>query len=130
MEDFNCDFEDFEKVVELPYEFVMKNPRKARAGVYVWKVLDDGKQRVIRVGKSDSNVQKRALEHVKRNTWGVMEGYAAKPGLSLTLYELVSPSKIHSVYALEYYLEKTLKPECPQGRRVLKTKVRNHRRDT
>ncbi|WP_157509051.1 hypothetical protein [Ferrimonas futtsuensis] len=82
-------------------------------GVYVWVSNCDG---VLRVGRSLTNSRKRALEHIRDNTGGVMAEYGADAETRLCLFNVREPIDYHWVAALEIFLEKSLEPKLKAGR--------------
>ena len=90
-------------VLPFPVNVDPLDLRAARAGVYVW--LSGG--RVIKIGRSFSNARKRALEHVRDNTGGVMGEMMTDTQLLLFT---VDEEDCHWPAALEVYLERVLDP--------------------
>lgn len=89
--------------------------RTKRPGIYVFWHEDVG---YLKIGKSQTNASKRALEHVRDNT-RTKDGAAVQihmadmrecPKCHLVLVNLDSPRNMHWVLALEHYLENTLNP--------------------
>lgn len=85
------------------------------AGVYVFIHEEYG---CLKVGKSNSNASKRALEHLRDDTHSKDEAiHMAQLRQSDKTYMLVfalqKPECVHWVLALEYYLEKTLPLRIP-----------------
>lgn len=78
-----------------------KTPGIAAPGVYVFL---DG-EKIIKVGRSLTNSRKRALEHIPANTGGAMAELINIPSVRLMLFNLVKPSDIHWVCALEVFFE-------------------------
>ena len=88
-----------------------------RAGVYVYICEPDT---CLKVGKSHLNASKRALEHCIDNTKSkdgtiLMADHLDSDKTYMLVFALKDKSK-HWVLALEYYLEKTLKPRIPSKR--------------
>jgi len=87
-------------------------------GVYVWYSESQG---IIRVGKSFTNSRKRALEHIRDNTGGVMQRLEERGELRLQLFNLkefdsTDAPKLHWVAALEVLFEHQLKIHIPSKR--------------
>lgn len=78
-----------------------RTPGVAAPGVYVF--LDGDK--IIKVGRSLTNSRKRALEHIPANTGGTMAELINTPSARLMLFNIVKPSDIHWVCALEVFFE-------------------------
>jgi len=76
-------------------------------GVYVWFHPDKG---VIRVGRSLTNSRKRALEHIVANTGGVVADISKDKDTRILLFNVIDPSNIHWITALEVYFERQLAP--------------------
>lgn len=76
-------------------------------GVYVfWKA---GK--VIKVGRNLANSRKRALQHIRDNTGGLMEALESDPDAHLLLFNIKNFDDRHWVSALEVFFELRLKPK-------------------
>lgn len=71
---------------------------------------------VIRVGRSFDNSRKRALQHLRENTGGVMAELENDHNSRLILFNVKSSDDYFWVAALEVLLEKKLNPEVPAGR--------------
>jgi len=87
------------------------------AGVYVF-IYEDG--RCLKVGKSQQNASKRALEHCRDNT-SSKDGTIRMADLRLSnkthmLVFALQGESVHWVLALESYLERTLNPRIPSHR--------------
>ncbi len=76
-------------------------------GVYVWYNLKKGP---IKVGRHLTNSRRRALEHIRDNTLGIMKEICEKEDTILLLFNVKNREDIHWVAALEIFLEKTIKP--------------------
>jgi hypothetical protein len=86
-------------------------------GVYVFFHPQRG---VIRVGRSFDNARKRALQHIRDNTGGVMADLLTDPEASLILFSVNNKEDYFWAASLEVYLEKELLKmellEIPSGR--------------
>lgn len=82
-------------------------------GVYVWHHPDKG---VLKVGRHFTNARKRALEHIRDNTGGVMGKYGNDQKTQLILFNVKDPANYHWVAAVEVFLEKELNPYVPSKR--------------
>jgi hypothetical protein len=82
-------------------------------GVYVWWHPEHG---VIRVGRSLDNSRKRAMEHIRDNTGGIMAELGADERTTVLLFNVIDRQKYYWVAALEIYLERVLSPKIPAGR--------------
>ena len=88
-------------------------------GVYVLVHEDKG---YIKVGKSQSNASKRALEHfsksitVKEYVELGMSGLRQSERMYMLIFALQNQEKMHWVLALEHYLERELKPSLQSKR--------------
>jgi hypothetical protein len=76
-------------------------------GVYIWWHPDFG---VVKVGRHLTNARKRALEHARDNTGGIMASLGADHRTKILLFNVIDPKKCHWVAALEIYLESILDP--------------------
>ena len=106
------------------FDFTEREARKSQEdkvwhpGVYVWYSESQG---IIRVGKSFTNSRKRALEHIRDNTGGVMQRLEERGELRLQLFNLkefdsTDAPKLHWVAALEVLFEHQLKIHIPSKR--------------
>jgi len=116
MSDFSCTMNDFRTEVDVDWD---RNP-VPEPGVYAWRVR--GTDRYVRIGKSNSNVIKRALEHVNGDypdgyTYKIMGKYFRNNSLELDIYVLDEKDKKYRILALEDYLEKTCEPIIRSGTR-------------
>ena len=87
-------------------------------GVYVF-IDENG--RCLKVGKSLMNASKRALEHCRDNTSSKdgtihMADRVNSEKTYMLVFALQEPDSLHWVLALEYYLEKKLRPTIPSQR--------------
>ena len=88
-------------------------PFVANPGVYVfWHP----KRGVIKVGRHLINSRKRALEHIRDDTGGLMKKLSADNSLRLLLFNVKDEQSKHWVAALEIFFEKRLKPEIRSKR--------------
>jgi hypothetical protein len=96
-------------VLELPVDDVKKSTEECvyHPGVYVWLHPDRG---VLKVGRHFTNSRKRALEHIRDNTGGVMRAYGEKSETKLLLFNVRDPDAYHWVAAVEVFLERVGKP--------------------
>ncbi len=76
-------------------------------GVYVWWHPERGP---LKVGRHFTNSRKRALEHIKDNTGGVLKEYGKRPDTILLLFNVRNPNEYHWIAALEVFLETKLNP--------------------
>ena len=76
-------------------------------GVYVWWHPERG---VLKVGRHFTNSRKRALEHIKHNTGGVLKEYGSDPDTRLLLFNVKDPNDLHWVAAVEVFLETKAEP--------------------
>jgi hypothetical protein len=87
-------------------------------GVYVF--LNEGK--CLKVGKSQSNASKRALQHCGTDDTSSADGklHMSRLGYNdqtqLLVFALNQPDCLHWVVALENYLERKLQPLIPSKR--------------
>lgn len=81
-------------------------------GVYVW-FKDVG---VLKVGRHLTNARKRALEHIRDDTGGIMKELGGNQSSRLLLFTVRSPEDYHWPAAVEIYLEKVLKPKIRSKR--------------
>lgn len=84
-----------------------------KPGVYVYWHTERG---IIKVGRHFTNSRKRALEHIKHNTAGIMSSLRDDPKTRILLFNIKNIDDIHWVAALEVYLEKNTAPEIRSGR--------------
>lgn len=82
-------------------------------GVYLWWHPERG---VVKVGRHLTNSRKRALEHVRANTGGVIKALANDPETKVLLFNVRDPNHHHWVAALEVFFEKQLNPTVRSGR--------------
>jgi len=85
-------------------------------GVYVFWRRDLG---VIKVGKSQSNSKKRALEHIRDNTRNnlfKMKNLANAQETVLILFNIRDKRDVHWLLSLEAFLEWNSYPVIPSGR--------------
>ena len=101
------------------YSLEVKEARNSKAK-HVWKpgcyVFWNEELGVLRVGRSFSNSRKRALEHIRDNTGGIMHGIESDNNARLILFNLKRKEDVHWVAAVEVFLESILKPYIPSGR--------------
>ncbi len=84
-----------------------------KPGVYVfWHPV----RGVIKVGRHFTNARKRAFEHLRDNTGGVMTTLKNDEGMRLLLFNVKKSEDKHWVAALEVYFEEQLSPEVKSGR--------------
>ena len=84
-----------------------------KPGVYVFWHPTRG---VIKVGRHFTNSRKRAFEHLRDNTGGVMTALRDDQGTRLLLFNVKEAEDKHWVAALEVYFEEQLSPEVKSGR--------------
>ncbi|MGB4000332.1 MAG: hypothetical protein WBM23_10590 [Desulfomonilia bacterium] len=84
-----------------------------KPGVYVFWHPTRG---VIKVGRHFTNSRKRAFEHLRDNTGGVMTALRDDQGTRLLLFNVKESEDKHWVAALEVYFEEQLSPEVKSGR--------------
>lgn len=85
-------------------------------GVYVYWHPAHG---VIKVGKSQGNSKKRALEHIQANTKNnkfSMESLSSSEDAKLILFNIPNNSRLHWILSLEAFFEWNLSPAIPAGR--------------
>ncbi|MHB8406472.1 MAG: hypothetical protein ACYDCJ_13755 [Gammaproteobacteria bacterium] len=82
-------------------------------GVYVWWHPDRG---VIKVGRHLTNSRKRALEHLRDNTGGIMAALEGDKATRLLLFNVKNPADHHWVAALEIFFESKLHPAVASDR--------------
>lgn len=85
----------------------------ANPGVYVWWNPLHG---VVRVGVSNQNSRKRALQHISDNTGEIMKSLGSDSKTILLLFNIKDRKDSHWVFALEKFFEKTLEPEIKPKR--------------
>lgn len=67
----------------------------------------------VKVGKSQKNSRKRAMEHIRDNTpkknstYGMAQ-LANEPGAKVVLFNVISKEDVHWVLAVEHYLERKI----------------------
>jgi len=84
-----------------------------KPGVYVfWHPT----RAVIKVGRHFTNSRKRAFEHLRDNTGGVMTALKNDKGARLLLFNVKESKDKHWIAALEVYFEEQLSPEVKSGR--------------
>ena len=76
-------------------------------GVYVWYNLKKGP---IKVGRHLVNSRKRALEHIRDNTAGIMKEICENNDTILILFNVKDSKDIHWVVALEIFFERSINP--------------------
>ena len=82
-------------------------------GVYVfWHSI----RGVIKVGRHFTNTRKRAFEHLRDNTGGVMTALKSDEDTRLLLFNVKELKDKHWIAALEVYFEGHLSPEIKAGR--------------
>lgn len=87
-----------------------------RPGIYVFWHPKYG---VIKVGKSQSNSKKRALEHIRDNTHNVDFSMSCLPNekeAKLLLFNIVDDKDLHWLLSLEAFMEWNTSPTIPAGR--------------
>ena len=84
----------------------------AKPGVYVWWRPSE----VLKVGRNLMNSRKRALEHVRDNTGGIMAGLREDPSVRLLLFNVTDLADKHWPAALEIFFEERLGPVVPSKR--------------
>jgi len=103
------------KIFDMPLAEVesIKDPLITMPGIYVfWHPA----RSVIKVGRHFTNSKKRALEHLRDNTGGVMAELRNDDRTRLLLFNVKDSKDKHWVAALEIYLEEHLSPEVKSGR--------------
>lgn len=84
-----------------------------KPGVYVfWHPL----RGVIKVGRSFANSRKRAFEHIRENTGGVMAALKNDEETRLLLFNVKELGDKHWIASLEVYFEEQLSPEIKSGK--------------
>ena len=82
-------------------------------GVYVfWHPV----RGVIKVGRHFTNTRKRAFEHLRDNTGGVMAALKSNEGTRLILFNVKELKDKHWITAVEVFFEEHLSPEIKSGR--------------
>lgn len=95
------------------------SPELIRPGVYIfWNQV----RGVIKVGKSQTNSLKRALNHIQDGTKTKDKSFDMKAlkgdsNTFLTLINIKDKKDMHWILGLEYYLEEYLHPLIPSDRR-------------
>lgn len=87
-----------------------KESSLTRPGVYIFWKADVG---VIKVGKSETNARKRALEHLRDDTKNhklSMSSLSTDPSCHLLLITVAEDKDRHWVSSLESFLERKLNP--------------------
>ncbi len=92
---------------------ILQEPYILKPGVYVFWHPTRG---VIKVGRHFTNSRKRALEHLRDNTGGVMTALKGDGETRLLLFNVKEPEDKHWVAALEIYFEEHLLPEIESRR--------------
>ncbi len=82
-------------------------------GTYVWWHPERG---VLKVGRHFTNARKRALEHIKDDTGGILRRYGNNPDTKLILLNIKDPEDYHWVAAVEVFLERKAQP-CVRSKR-------------
>ena len=85
-------------------------------GIYIHWRDDLG---VIKVGKSQSNSKKRALEHIKDNTKNdefEMRCLETDENARLILFNILDKGNMHWLLSLEAYMDWNTNPVIPSGR--------------
>lgn len=85
-------------------------------GVYIHWRADLG---VIKVGKSQSNSKKRALEHIQANTKNSnfeMSALETDQDARLILFNILDSTDIHWLLSLEAFMDWNCDPLIPSGR--------------
>lgn len=87
-----------------------------KPGIYVFWTPIKG---VIKVGKSQSNSKKRALEHIRDNTHNKdinMRDLPDNKEAKLLLFNITNDTDLHWLLSLEAYMEWNAKPAIKAGR--------------
>lgn len=84
-----------------------------KPGCYVYWSPNKGP---IKVGRSLSNSRKRALEHIRDNTGGIMKSLEDESDAKLLLFNVKDEKNNHWVAAVEIFMELKLKPWIPSKR--------------
>lgn len=105
-------------VLELNIDNALNNGTEEanRPGVYVYWHPEHG---VIKVGKSQSNSKKRALEHIRDNTHNSnisMNTLPNKKETILLLFNINNNSDLHWLLSLEAFMELNTYPVIKAGR--------------
>jgi len=103
------------KIFDMPLKEVegIKDPLITMPGIYVfWHPV----RSVIKVGRHFTNSKKRALEHLRDNTGGVMAELKNDERTRLLLFNMKEIKDKHWVAALEIYFEEHLSPEVKSNR--------------
>lgn len=105
-------------VIDLPIEIAKENGAKEvnMPGVYLFWHPEFG---VVKVGKSQGNSKKRALEHIRDNTKNdqvEMAATGSDPNTRLILFNLVDKADMHWLLSLEAYFEWNVHPIIRSGR--------------
>ena len=82
-------------------------------GVYVYYHSQEG---ILRIGRDLKNSRKRALEHIRDDTGGIMKNLSKDENTRLMLFNVIDQKYIHWIAALEIYFELNLKPKIPAKR--------------
>jgi len=94
-------FQNFEYSVISLLNSTKSIPEIEKPGVYVYHE----NEKVWKIGKSNSNVKKRSLEHIRDNTDGKMASLKDDKNMFINFIVLKNVKKIHWVYAIEVFLE-------------------------
>lgn len=93
------------KLIQFPITQISHDRDIYKPGIYIFHMNG----RVWKVGKSNDNVFKRALDHFKADTGHRIEKgmkkFQENPEMNLMLYVLKSNEDMHWVYALEACFE-------------------------
>jgi len=118
---FSNEFSSLESkfnVIELPINNALNNGAEEvnRPGIYVFWHPENG---VIKVGKSQSNSKKRALEHIRDNTHNSdinMNTLPNKKETILLLFNIINNNDLHWLLSLEAFMELKTSPAIKAGR--------------
>ncbi len=91
----------------------LKEKYLSHPGVYVWYNFKKGP---IKVGRHLINARRRALEHIRDNTAGIMKAICEDKDTILILFNVKDQKDIHWVAALEIFLEKSINPLIKSNR--------------
>lgn len=115
---FEKEFETLQSKFEI-YCMPLKDAASSKE-LHIWKpgvyVFWHPTRGVIKVGRHFTNSRKRAFEHIKDNTGGVMADLKIDEGTRLLLFNVKESKDKHWVAALEVYFEEQLSPEVKSRR--------------
>ena len=120
-EKFNNEFLEISKkfnIIELKIKDALENGKSDvnQPGVYIYWHPDHG---AIKVGKSQSNSKKRALEHISDNTENVkisISKISEDQQTMLLLFNIIDSKDLHWILSLEAFMDWNIKPIIKSAR--------------